>query len=326
MYGIGSGVHAIATWRVMFLVCGGLTIAAGIIFVAMMPLNTTTAWFLNEREREVATRRLALDRATRDRASFDWAQVREALQDPRTGLFALMALFITLPTPIVKVSPDRKHHFMTSRKDLRDTDIAAQFSSLVINGFGYTKFQTMLVGLPSGAIAFTLVWIGGLGPKYFPNSRCYFGVLLAIIPMIGTLVLLLLPASASWGIVASTWFAGATAPPLGQTVGLMASNVKGNTKKSVTSAVFFIFYCVGCIVGPQLWQKQDAPRYSKGCITSIVSFGCLVIAFMTHFYTAKRSNKKRDAAAQSSDYDEYAGMSTDSDLTERQDKGFRYTY
>lgn len=104
MYGIGSNVHTIAAWRVMFLVCGGLTIAAGVVFVIMMPLNTTTAWFLNEREREIATRRLALDRATRDRASFDWAQVKEALADPRTALFALMAMLITLPTPITKVS------------------------------------------------------------------------------------------------------------------------------------------------------------------------------------------------------------------------------
>lgn len=106
----------------------------------------------------------------------------------------------------------------------------------------------------------------------------------------------------------------------------MASNVKGNTKKSVVSAVFFIFYCVGCIVGPQLWQKQDAPRYRKGCIASIVSFGCLVIAFLVHYFTAKRSNKKRDKAAEELNDVDLAGMATDSDLTERQDKGFRYSY
>lgn len=103
MYGIGSTEHAIATWRVLFLVCGGLTVVAGIVFVVVMPRDTATAWFLNERERELATRRLALDRATRDRAHFDWAQVKEAFTDPRTALYCLMALCITLPTPIVKV-------------------------------------------------------------------------------------------------------------------------------------------------------------------------------------------------------------------------------
>ncbi|CCF33280.1 hypothetical protein CH063_05499 [Colletotrichum higginsianum] len=106
----------------------------------------------------------------------------------------------------------------------------------------------------------------------------------------------------------------------------MASNIKGNTKKSVVSAIFFIFYCIGCIVGPQLWQKQDAPRYTKGCITSIVSFCCLIVAFFVHYFTSKVSNSKRDKLATQSgtNYDE--GMDSDSDLTERQDKGFRYTH
>ncbi|CCF40729.1 hypothetical protein CH063_11216, partial [Colletotrichum higginsianum] len=258
MYGIGSGVHTIATWRVLFMVCGGCTIAAGILFIFGMPGDTKSAWFLNERERHVATQRLALDRATRDRAHFDMAQAREALRDPRTALYALMALFITLPTPIVKASRPSQH-----------IPRALRFSSLVINGFGYSKFETMLVGLPSGAVAFILVWVGALGPRFLPNTRCFFGMFLAAVPLLGSLLLVVLPANLKWGIVASTWLAGSTAPPLGQVVGLMASNIKGNTKKSVVSAIFFIFYCIGCIVGPQLWQKQDAPRYTKGCITSI---------------------------------------------------------
>ncbi|OHX01136.1 pantothenate transporter [Colletotrichum incanum] len=302
MYGIGNGVHSIATWRVLFMVCGGFTVGAGILFIFAMSSDTKSAWFLSERERYVATQRLALDRATRDRAHFDMAQAKEALTDPRTALYALMALFITLPTPIVK------------------------FSSLVINGFGYSKFETMLVGLPSEAIAFILVWIGGLGPRFFPNTRCFFGVFLAAVPMLGSLLLVILPANLKWGIVASTWLAGSTAPPLGQVVGLMASNIKGNTKKSVVSAIFFIFYCIGCIVGPQLWQKKDAPRYTKGCITSIVSFGCLIIAFFVHYFTSKVSNTKRYKLATQSTNNYEEGMNSDSDLTERQDKGFRYTH
>ena len=133
----------------------------------------------------------------------------------------------------------------------------------------------MLVGLPSGAIAFTLTWIGALSPLYFPNSRCLIGTFLAAMPMLGSLLLLCLPAQNSWGIVVATWFPACSAPPLSIAVGLMASNLKGNTKKSVIGAIFFIFYCVGCISGPQLWQKQDAPRYFKGCIASVTSWGCL---------------------------------------------------
>jgi ACS family allantoate permease-like MFS transporter len=302
MYGIGNANLSLDSWRVLFLICGGLTIGCGVLFILFMPRNTNNAWFLNERERTIATERLAVDRATRDRASFDTKQMKEAFTDPRTLLYAMMALFITLPTPIVK------------------------FSSLVIKGFGFTSFRTMLVGLPSGGVSFVLVWVGALGPLFFPNSRCLVGIFVASMPLMGTLLLLFLPASNSWGIVVSTWFAGSTAPPLSVAVGLMASNVKGNTKKSVVSAIFFVFYTIGCIAGPQLWQKQDAPRYTKGCITSIVSWICLVVCFLVHYFTAQWSNRRRDARTDVSALGDGVGVSVDSDYTEKQDHLFRYTY
>lgn len=307
MYGIGNARMALAAWRFLFLICGGLTVGCGVVFIAFMPRSTTMAWFLNDRERKIATERLAINRATRDRASFDTAQLKEAFLDSRTALYAAMALFITLPTPIVK------------------------FSSLVIKGFGFSSFRTMLVGLPSGGVSFVLVWVGALGPAIYPNSRCFVGIFVAIMPLMGTLLLLFLPASNGWGIVVSTWFAGATAPPLSVAVGLMASNVKGNTKKSVVSAVFFVFYTVGCIAGPQLWQKVDAPRYTKGCITSIVSWCCLVACFLVHYFTARRSNRKRESDMANIAYDhdsdgDQIGVSVDSDHTERQDRLFRYSY
>lgn len=307
MYGIGNAKTALAAWRVLFLICGGLTVACGVVFIAFMPRSTTTAWFLNDWERKIATERLAIDRATRDKSSFDTAQLKEAFLDPRTALYALMALFITLPTPIVK------------------------FSSLVIKGFGFSSFRTMLVGLPSGAVSFVLVWVGALGPAMYPNSRCFVGIFVSIMPLMGTLLLLFLPASNGWGIVVSTWFAGATAPPLSVAVGLMTSNVKGNTKKSVVSAIFFVFYTIGCIAGPQLWQKVDAPRYTKGCITSIVSWCCLIVCFLVHYFTARISNRKREAEtgildARQDGEAAQVGVSIDSDHTERQDHLFRYSY
>jgi hypothetical protein len=184
----------------------------------------------------------------------------------------------------------------------------------------------MLVGLPGGGIAFTLIWIGALGPMYLPNTRCFFGVFLALMPMLGSLLLLLLPADRPWGIVAGTWLAGSTAPPVGQAIALMGANIKGNTKKSVVGALFFIFYCIGCIVGPQLWQEPEAPRYRKGCISSIISWALLIVSFLTFYITGKKSNKKRDEKYGSvADMVGEVGVDIDDDRTEREDKLFRYT-
>lgn len=94
---------SVASWRAIFLIFGGLTCACGIAFLIMMPKDTTTAWFLNAKERELATRRLAIDRATRDRAEFNKAQMWEAFRSPLTWMYFYFALCITLPSPILKV-------------------------------------------------------------------------------------------------------------------------------------------------------------------------------------------------------------------------------
>lgn len=104
MYRVGGAKMSIESWRAIFLVFGGLTVACGLVFVLLMPRDTTTAWFLSQREREVATRRLAIDRATTDKAHFDKEQMWEALSSPLTWLYFTMAFCVTLTTPILKVS------------------------------------------------------------------------------------------------------------------------------------------------------------------------------------------------------------------------------
>lgn len=105
MYLIGGAKHmAIANWRVMYLVCGAATFVVGVCFALFMPLDTTTAWFLKPDEKRIATERLALDRGTRDKASFNLEQVKEALRDPQTWLLFLEGFFICLPSAILKAS------------------------------------------------------------------------------------------------------------------------------------------------------------------------------------------------------------------------------
>ncbi|KAK7409477.1 hypothetical protein QQX98_008327 [Neonectria punicea] len=203
------------------------------------------------------------------------------------------------------------------------------------------KFRTMLVGLPGGAINFATVWMSALIPRFFPGTRVYTAIGLTIIPLAGSTILLVLPVDAnggaSWGIVASTWLAACSSAPLCACAGLMASNVKGNTKKSIVSAGFFITYCVGCIVSPQAWQQVDAPRYTKGCILSIASWVAMIATLVIYLVLIKRKNSIRDDKA-SEGRAEYLsgsqlgegshtqlGVSVNSDLTDLGDKGFRYS-
>lgn len=104
MYGVGlSKETAIATWRVMFLVCAGGTLISGFLFAWLMPHGPGSAWFLNESERKIAAQRLSIDRLSKDAASFNKAQLWEAVKDHRAWLLVLAAFTITLASPVIKV-------------------------------------------------------------------------------------------------------------------------------------------------------------------------------------------------------------------------------
>lgn len=42
---------------------------------------------------------------------------------------------------------------------------------------------------------------------------------------------------------------------------MISSNVGGFTKRSSVSAIYFIMYCAGNIIGPQLFFEHQAPKY-----------------------------------------------------------------
>jgi hypothetical protein len=107
---------------------------------------------------------------------------------------------------------------------------------------------------------------------------------------------------------------------------LMASNIKGNTKKSATSNAYFIFYAIAAVIAPQLWQTRDAPRYIKGIIADIVCFGLIILTFAGYAALVERENRRRDRL----DLDLAGGHGGEAavgkkDVTDREDLAFRYT-
>lgn len=83
LFGLGSvDSAAIAGWRIALLVCGSLTIIIGGVFLLLVPVAPHTAWFLNEKEREVAVDRVVREHATEQHADWRWDQAYETLKDP----------------------------------------------------------------------------------------------------------------------------------------------------------------------------------------------------------------------------------------------------
>ncbi|KAI9039371.1 putative MFS transporter [Aspergillus affinis] len=104
---------------------------------------------------------------------------------------------------------------------------------------------------------------------------------------------------------------------------LSASNVKGNTKRAVVNSLFFIGYCVGCIAAPQLWTKR--PRYFEGVVTAIVTWCLLFVVVGIYWAICAKENKFRDEKERRGEVDAGEAEAEDGDVTDTQDRGFRYS-
>jgi hypothetical protein len=105
MYGIGKNTGlSLAPWRTLFLVCGGLTCAAGFMFYFLMPNGPNDAWFLNAREKETLSLRMARDREGGDKTAFSVRQLKESLLDIKVWFVFAFGVLVTMQSPVLTVS------------------------------------------------------------------------------------------------------------------------------------------------------------------------------------------------------------------------------
>lgn len=96
MYGIGKNSSlSLAPWRTLFIICGAMTSAMGVVFFFAMPSGPETAWFFTPREREVAAMRLARDHEGGDKTDFSVPQLVEALTDVKSWLVFAFGVLVT---------------------------------------------------------------------------------------------------------------------------------------------------------------------------------------------------------------------------------------
>lgn len=104
MYGIGKNeALGLAPWRVLFLICGALTVFAGFLFYFLIPNGPNDAWFLTARQKTVLSLRLAKDREGGDKTSFSIKQVKEAFFDINTWIVFWFGVLVTMQSPVLTV-------------------------------------------------------------------------------------------------------------------------------------------------------------------------------------------------------------------------------
>ncbi|GAD97578.1 major Facilitator Superfamily protein [Paecilomyces variotii No. 5] len=299
-WGLGKADHtAVASWKLIYLVVGALTIIWGVVIFLFLPDGPHNGKMLSEYERVVAVWRISKNRTGVQHPKFLPYQVKEALLDPKTYILLLMAAAIGILNGGV-----------------------VSFMSALIKGFGFSSVRSSLLQMPGGACEV----VGCILLGYISTFKNMTGVtiILGCIPgIVGLAGIMTISIEHRYNLVACAWVQNIIGSPIVLSWTLPVLNVAGHTKRSTVLGLYFLFYCAGQIAGPHLFFAREAPRYMsaiKGLETCYAAFVVLQIIYMSICFLQNKNRDRQGYHAQ----DEQEAREGFEDLTDWENQHFRY--
>ncbi|KAF8860424.1 MFS allantoate transporter [Acephala macrosclerotiorum] len=299
-YGLGhvDGL-AVPNWKLIYLVVGAITFAWGFVIILYLPDGPHNAKMLTEYERIVAVWRVSKNRTGVKDPQIHSYQIKEALLDVKTWLLLITGACFGILNGGV-----------------------ANFSSALIEGFGFTPLKTSLMQAPGGAIELVFVILFG----YLATVKNMLGatIITSCLPGIAGLVgILKINIEHRYALVAMAWLQSILGSPIVLSWTLPGLNVAGHTKRATVLGLFFVFYCAGNIAGPHLFFPEEAPRYKSAIKGLLVCYCVAAVVQVVYTTLCWIDNRRRDAKGLLAEEEaEVAGFN---DLTDKENKYFRYS-
>ncbi|KAG9233701.1 allantoate permease [Amylocarpus encephaloides] len=308
-YGIGQINHPLHPWQWMFLIFGVATCFIGLVIFFFLPDTINSAGFLTEEEKQYAEDRVVMGGAGRTDPNSAWEmeQAFECLRDPKTWFFAAISIFTQIPN-----------------------GGTGSFGNLVIKSFGFTSLESTLITLPASAIAMSTILSTGCLAGRFGNITTFLIILVVAFPVVGSTIIF---STRRKGIRLFAYYCLQTGPgALPLTLGLVSSNYKGVTKKMTMTAILFVTYCTGNIVGPQTFISSEKQHgYPSAFKAILICYGLVILTSLSLRVYLTLVNKARDKAEgaisndQSSLVDKRELTAQDyQDVSDLKTPGFRY--
>lgn len=201
------------------------------------------------------------------------------------------------------------------------------------------------------SVAFQAVFVivGTVGSTYLKNARTYFMAFNLAISLTGSIMVRELDAANIWPRFVGYCFCIAYSANFPLVLSIASSNVGGFTKKNTANAMVspnagsaninstsvaneiqqvLIAYCLGNIIGPQLFFEHEAPSYPSGFLSMIICFGAaLVLSIVLRFYLIwenKRRDKETGTVVDLAE--DQIGVMNLADATDKEIASFRYVY
>jgi ACS family allantoate permease-like MFS transporter len=114
----------------------------------------------------------------------------EALMDPKTWLFALFSALNNVPNSLTNQL------------------------QIIVESFGFTVFQTTLLGCVGGVIEIVTIYTGVTIASRIPNSRAWVGIVYFVPTLLGVFLVNFLPWQDKVGLLFSVWITSTPDIPL----------------------------------------------------------------------------------------------------------------
>ncbi|KIW12833.1 hypothetical protein PV08_08020 [Exophiala spinifera] len=296
-YGLGHITGSLEPWKYMYFFSGAITILWGIAVYFILPPDPIRAKGLNERERYIAVARMRSNNSGVRNTHFKKEQVYELALDIKFWIcFAIAFLCMIANGPI------------------------STFLPIVINGFGFSLLNSLLLLMPAGFYAGTMQLVFPYLAYKYKNLRSYLVFIAQMGTTLAALLLWLLPRGATGALLFACYILPSVGAGYAVLMGLQLANTAGYTKRSLASSGLYIGYCLGNFVGPLVYRPQDAPRYEHGFIIVVITAIIAGVLGLVYRFICVWENKRRDRSGTLEGFEH----AYEDDLTDKTNPQFRY--
>lgn len=251
---------------------GVITLFIGGIALFLFPSSPVDFKLFTHEERVVSVWRVADNHTGIKHSQFLPYQMKEAFLEPRVWCVALQQISIGIINGSL-----------------------TNFTSALLKGFGYNSIETLKWQLPSGAFQLVPTVILGYLASRYRNITVLMSVLAGVPSIAGIIGIALIPLEHPLALTACCWLLGVIGAAIILNWSIVAANFAGHTKRMTVNGVTFICYAAGNIIGPFMFDPDEAPRYMSaikalcGMYSSCMFFTACIGGLMWW------ENRKRDA-------------------------------
>lgn len=177
-YGVGQA-KGWDVWRIIYILCGGLTVVWGIVLWFRMPDNILTSTRFTTEERAMLIAQNVRGRGGVFSRTIKKHQILEVFRDPQVWLLFWYMLF----------------------NEIINGGIAA-FSKLIVKGFTHDPLLTTVYGIPYGALTAIYMFSGPYVASRFKNTRTIVMIVWLLPTLIAVCLFWQLPRSNKGGLLA----------------------------------------------------------------------------------------------------------------------------